>query len=126
MIAHMKVNGFSTNSLKSTFFVSLKCTLFYLCRQLRNMTEVDGIILVTFMKEVEKMVKRVARGQRRHSPPPGYITSTEGVTVGYASLLPLKRATLERFIHDEIQIVYITPEDTETFTPAKPLALQSI
>ncbi len=51
------------------------------------------------------------------------LRNQEGVTVGYASLLPLKRATLERFIHDEIQTEDITPEDIETFEPGKPLHL---
>jgi hypothetical protein len=42
-----------------------------------------------------------------------------GAIVGYASLLPMRRATIDRFIRDEIDAEDITAEEIERFEPGR-------
>lgn len=46
-----------------------------------------------------------------------------GAIVGYASILPLSRFTIDRFIHDEIAAQDITGEDVLLFQPGRPIHL---
>lgn len=51
------------------------------------------------------------------------LRTREGVIVGYASLLPLSKSTIDRFIRDEINAEQITNDDVYSFVPGKPMHL---
>jgi len=46
-----------------------------------------------------------------------------GETVGYASLLPLSKSVIDRFVRDEIEAEQITGDDVHSFVPGKPIHL---
>jgi hypothetical protein len=54
------------------------------------------------------------------------LTNTANKVLGFASLLPLKKETLDRFIRDEIKWTDIPSEDIDLFEPGKPLHLYVI
>jgi ribosomal protein S18 acetylase RimI-like enzyme len=54
------------------------------------------------------------------------LTNAANKVLGFASLLPLKKETLDRFIRDEIKWMDIPNEDIDLFEPGKPLHLYII
>jgi hypothetical protein len=54
------------------------------------------------------------------------LTNTANKVLGFASLLPLKKDTMDRFIGDEIKWMDIPNEDIDLFSPGKPLHLYVI
>jgi len=51
------------------------------------------------------------------------LRSQAGEIVGYASLLPLSKMLIDRFIRDEIEASEITSDDVHSFMPGKPFHL---
>lgn len=51
------------------------------------------------------------------------LVNTEGITVGYIALLPMRSAALDAFIRAELPVDNIGPEHLETFRPGTPLHL---
>jgi hypothetical protein len=46
--------------------------------------------------------------------------------IGFTCLLPIKKATMEQFVRDEVSMDDISPEDIDLFEPGKPLHLYVI
>lgn len=51
------------------------------------------------------------------------LTAAADKVVGFASLLPLRKSTMDRLIGDEIKWIDIANEDIDLFEPGKPLHL---
>lgn len=54
------------------------------------------------------------------------LTNTVNKVLGFATLLPLKKDTMDRFIRDEIKWTDIPSQDIDLFEPGKPLHLYVI
>lgn len=63
----------------------------------------------------------------RKNPETFFVLRDAGNTVvGFACLLPIKKATMEQFVRDEVSMDDISPEDIDLFEPGRPLHLYII
>lgn len=70
--------------------------------------------------------KTYLRWMRRNPQTFFVLTNAADKVVGFASLLPLKRSTMDRFLRDEVRWMDIADEDIDLFEPGKPLHLYII
>jgi hypothetical protein len=54
------------------------------------------------------------------------LRDAENKVIGFACLLPIKKATMEQFVRDEVSMDDISPEDIDLFEPGKVLHLYII
>ena len=66
------------------------------------------------------------RWMRRNPQTFFVLTSVANKVLGFASLLPLRKETMDRFVRDEIRWMDIPDEDIDLFEPGKPLHLYVI
>jgi ribosomal protein S18 acetylase RimI-like enzyme len=67
-----------------------------------------------------------SRWMQRNSQATFVLTNAANKVVGFISLLPLKKSTLDDLVHDRIQWTEIPNEDIELFEPQKPLHIYVI